>query len=90
MRMQTPDLNRTIGGLAVLKVGYMGFPEAQQILDDGIALLKEREPVGPYVERDIDLESWYYGCGNCLFAIDYKDKFCRHCGRAVKWDAEST
>ena len=35
------DISRTIGGLSVLKVSFMGFPEAQQILDDAIGLLKE-------------------------------------------------
>ena len=46
-----------------------------------------KEPVEPHVEHDSDDDSWYYGCGACHEAIDYKDRYCRHCGREVKWDA---
>lgn len=55
-------------------------------IEDALALLREQEPVEPHVERDSDGDSWYYGCGACHEAIDYKDKFCRHCGREVKWE----
>lgn len=54
---------------------------------EALALLKEQEPMEPHVEHDSDDDSWYYGCGECHEAIDYKDKFCRHCGRKVKWNA---
>ncbi len=54
-----------------------------------LALLREQEPVEPHVEHDSDDDSWYYGCGACHDAIDYKDKFCRHCGRGVKWDGDA-
>lgn len=61
---------------------FVPFREADMI----ISLLKEQEPVEPHVEHDSEDDSWYYGCGACHEAIDYKDKFCRHCGREVKWD----
>ena len=28
----------------------------------------------------------YYQCPACLRTIDSGDRFCRHCGRKVKWD----
>ena len=56
------------------------------VMWDALALLREQEPVEPHVEHDSDDDCWYYGCGACHEAIDYKDKFCRHCGRKVKWD----
>lgn len=30
--------------------------------------------------------SWFYVCGKCNKAINYKDKYCRECGREVKWE----
>ena len=59
------------------------------VLEDGIELLKEQEPVEPQKENDGNpgkWASWWYVCGNCGGAIDYRDRFCRYCGRAVKWD----
>ena len=57
-----------------------------EVVPDALTLLREQEPVEPHAERDCDDGIWYYGCGACHGAIDYKDKFCRHCGREVKWD----
>ena len=52
-------------------------------------LLKEQEPVPPEKQSDGNpgaWESWWYVCGACGREIDYHDKFCRSCGRAVKWE----
>ena len=70
--------------LDIARDAYRGIME---YIDDALALLREREPMEPHVEHDCDDDSWYYGCGACHEAIDYKDKYCRHCGRKVKWDA---
>ena len=61
-----------------------------------IALLKEQEPVEPYMDYD-GHDVWQCGkCGATIFHIyhnesdkDWKSyaKFCRQCGKAVKWDA---
>lgn len=65
----------------------------QDLEDDGfdvnVELLKEQEPVHPIKQYDGnpgDWASWWYVCGNCERDIDCYDKFCRSCGRAVKWD----
>ena len=52
--------------------------------------LKEQEAVEPYVtgrgETFETAETWWYACGNCHEALGVNDKYCRHCGRPVKWE----
>ena len=59
-------------------------------ITDAIAMLKELEAVEPYIagsgESFETAETWWYECGNCNKPIDPNDKFCRHCGQAVKWE----
>lgn len=57
---------------------------------EAIELLKEQQsqiglPDGykPIVSNG---ETKHYQCGICLQAIDIRDNYCRHCGRAVKWE----
>ena len=64
-----------------------GYYVDAQCVREALAMLREQEPVEPHAERDCDDGVWYYGCGVCHGAIDHKDKFCRHCGREVKWNA---
>ena len=47
-------------------------------------LLKAKEPVEPKLESASDETHWY-SC-ECGRAIDYKDAYCRGCGRPVKWE----
>ena len=47
------------------------------------ALLKEQEAV-PVVQREI-MHMLFWCCGSCGVAITEGDKFCRMCGRPVKW-----
>ena len=58
-----------------------------KVIDDIIALLKAQEPVEPTIGGDKDGQcgNWWYQCGKCKEAIDYHDKYCRNCGKAVKW-----
>lgn len=60
----------------------------EQACRDAIALLKEHEAVKPYIAGSGESfeTTWWYECGNCNKPIDPNDKFCRHCGRAVKWE----
>ena len=54
--------------------------------------MKEQEAVEPYVtgrgETFETAETWWYACGNCHEALDVNDKYCRHCGRQVKWSVD--
>ena len=60
-----------------------------------IALLKAQEPVEPIIDTywetpsvyDNDVKVTEHKCGACGAEIDKWDKYCRVCGRAVKWDA---
>ena len=60
-----------------------GHTPAQAI--ERIGKLKVQEPVKPKIGGSAD-NCWWHTCGKCGEAIDYKDKYCRHCGQAVKWD----
>lgn len=50
---------------------------------------KVQEPVEPSIGGDADgmYGNWWHTCGVCHEQIDSGDKYCRWCGRAVKWDA---
>lgn len=51
-------------------------------------LLKAQEPMGPDIEGNVEYDghgSWWHVCGACRQPIDKGDKFCRWCGRPVKW-----
>ena len=65
-----------------------------RLKSDALELLKEREAVKPIIETRWETLSVYDGdvevtenkCGACGAEIDKWDKFCRVCGRAVKWE----
>ena len=64
---------------------FMTVDEAEDI----VALLKEQEAVEARKKNDGKPQpwtSWWYVCGECGGEIDYRDRFCRYCGKAVKWD----
>lgn len=52
--------------------------------------LETLDPVKPLVagrgESFETAETWWYECDNCRGALSLDDKYCRKCGRAVKWD----
>ena len=51
---------------------------------DATILLKEQEAV-PVIQREI-AHMLFWCCGSCGVAITSGDKFCRMCGRRVKWE----
>lgn len=63
--------------------------QVAQSMIEGICLLKEQGAIEPKKETDGNPEpctSWWYVCGDCGRYIDPNDRFCRHCGREVKWE----
>ena len=58
------------------------FWELQNAANEAVELLKEQEAVEPELEGGGS--NWWYVCGECHGAIDERDAYCRHCGRAVK------
>lgn len=53
--------------------------------------LKAQEPVEPEKLTVLDygsMESGLYLCGACRMPIGNGDKFCKHCGKKVKWKCD--
>ena len=50
-----------------------------------LELIAEKEPAESEIEGGGS--TWWYVCGECHSAIDMKDRYCKHCGRPVRWDA---
>ena len=55
-----------------------------QLQDDFHVLLKEQDAV-PVIQREI-AHMLFWCCGSCGVAITDGDKFCRNCGRELKWE----
>lgn len=66
---------------------YEGRVIFQPLMRDTLALLKELEAVEPVTQSSVyDPDTWFYVCGSCKKGvIDRGDKYCRQCGRKVKW-----
>jgi len=56
----------------------------QQTIRGALALLKEQEPTQVIQRKAMHMLFWC--CGSCGVAITEGDKFCRMCGKAVKWE----
>lgn len=68
---------------------FPGWGNAVAAMTDALELLKEQEPVEPTIGRCEEYDghdSWWYQRGKCETPIDVDDKYCRNCGKAVKWD----
>jgi rubrerythrin len=64
--------------------------EDHEMLKAVLAMLKEQKAVEPKKENDGNPEpwtAWWYVCGDCGQPIDRMDRYCRRCGKQVKWDA---
>lgn len=76
---------------SMLQIGYSGdadiYREHRETVKMTIALLKDQEPVEPMIKTSHDGKgSWWYICGSCNTAVNLKDKYCRECGRELKWE----
>lgn len=76
-----------------MKAACAQYVEAQvkiptSMLEQVIDLLRKKEPVeviiGTTEMFGSDVMN-YYQCGACGNALGYHDKFCRTCGRELKW-----
>lgn len=61
-----------------------------KVIEDALSLLKAQGPVAPLVagrgKSFETAETWWYECGNCGGVLTLYDKYCRKCGREVKWE----
>lgn len=51
---------------------------------DALALLREQEAKAAWYDSNDLLRYWH--CGHCGVIITHGDKYCRMCGREVKWE----
>ena len=58
-------------------------PENHEWALEDAVMLKEQEAV-PVIQREI-AHMLFWCCGSCGMAITDGDKFCRMCGKKVKW-----
>lgn len=58
------------------------------IYHDAITLLNGEDPIEPKIYSPKSKTVWsnWYVCGSCENPVDPGDKYCRHCGKAIKWD----
>ena len=68
-------------GYAIDKHGH--YSCQQNCASDAIALLKEQETVLVTQRKIAHMLFWC--CGSCGVPITSGDKFCRNCGKKVKW-----
>lgn len=57
-------------------------------LREAAGLLERMEPAEPEKLTVLDFgsfETTVYLCGACRMPIERGDKFCKHCGREVRW-----
>lgn len=50
--------------------------------------LERMQPVETEIEGGGS--TWWYVCGECHTTIDHVDRFCRQCGRPLKWDGKTS
>lgn len=58
----------------------MSFEFIEMLID----ILKKQEPMGTEIEGGGS--TWWYVCPECHGAVDTWDRFCKHCGQALRAD----
>lgn len=58
--------------------------DVQGIAIDALEFMKEQEQA--HAQKREFASMWFWVCGSCGVAITEGDKFCRNCGKKVKWD----
>lgn len=58
------------------------------MMKDAAVALEERIPVETEIEGGGS--TWWYVCRECHTAVDHVDRFCRQCGRPLKWDGKTS
>ena len=64
-------------------INYVPIYKIEETLTETLELLKAQEPAE--AETEGGGTSWWYVCGECHGTIDQKDRYCRHCGREIRW-----
>lgn len=82
-----PDVEKVIHDLEKCLDDSVAAVVPADTVREVIALLKAREPVEPkkLMSKIKNGYKWRFYCGKCGDEIDRLDKYCRHCGREVKF-----
>lgn len=51
-----------------------------------IGTVKKFEPAVPAEYEGDARSTWWYVCGECHAAINWKDRRCKSCGRRISWE----
>lgn len=77
-------------GTAVDRDGYEFAVVDPVLIKDALALLKAQEPIRPRIgilHNEDGSKVYFLHCPFDGTTLDEGDKYCRKCGRMVKWDA---
>lgn len=80
------DVRSLLVAMEAASVGRTPLIENIETVNSAIALLKAQEPVEAVIGGNNYGGTWWYQCPICNYQMDRYDNYCRHCGRAVKWD----
>lgn len=86
--MKDEELARYVHGMA-RRFPMVNHQENEALKEAAQRLMQLTAPVVPrrYALPEFDgLPGWRYACGACESPIDLGDRYCRRCGKAVKWD----
>lgn len=71
--------NMTIGNGKMLLLNWAN------VVRDAGEMLREKEPVKAVVSNTPGI-TWWYQCGYCNTSVNYRDKYCSHCGREIVFE----
>ena len=59
-----------------------------KLLSDVIEILDSMKPLEAIIVfNGVDMSGgWWYQCPKCKMEIEPRDKYCKSCGQAVKWE----
>ena len=63
------------------------YQVSNAVIDTAISALEKQILEPPYLDTPIGAYDWYF-CPNCNHNyVEYKDKYCRRCGKKLDWNA---
>ena len=85
-------MNNREKAIRILEGSYKNFVLRHKgeliTVNELLALLKAQEAAEPIVVPNDIYRSggWWFQCPTCKMEIEPRDKYCKSCGQAVKWE----
>lgn len=82
------DLQQTAARLQYRDLDNVTQSECEEAVFNAIDFLNAQEPVEPETLTVLDfgtMETAVHLCGACRMPIERGDKYCRHCGKEIRW-----